>query len=184
MKFSAQEEYGLRCILQIARQEQIHVEKEKTSNSWTVHEIARHEGLTEEYAGKLIRILGRAGLVESARGRKGGYRLAKPADRISVAEALRVLGGTFFEPDMCGRYTGDRVSCVHSMDCSIRSLWAGLQGMIDRVLSKTTLKDLVVNEKAANEWMDAQADANGFHAVLTTIAPAGTHPCSCQQGQK
>ncbi len=182
MKFSAQEEYGLRCILQIARQEQVHSEKEITSNSWTVHEIAGHEGLTEEYAGKLIRILGRAGLVESARGRKGGYRLAKPADRISIAEALRALGGTFFEPDMCGRYTGDRVSCVHSMDCSIRSLWAGIQGMIDRVLSKTTLKDLVANEKDATEWMDAQAGANGFHTVLTTISPA--EPCSCNHSKK
>ena len=66
------------------------------------------------------KILRMGGLLESVRGRHGGYRLARPAEKIPVAEVLAVLGGRVFEPAYCSRYTGDRKLCVHSVDCAIR----------------------------------------------------------------
>ena len=111
-------------------------------------EIAAGEGLTEQYAGKLFRILQKAGLVESVRGRKGGYRLSRPPESITAAETLDALGGRLFDGEVCGRYTGDRHLCVHSTDCAIRSLWTEIQGMIDHVLLRTTLSNLISTEHA------------------------------------
>ena len=128
-----------------------------TGTSLTVGEVAEREGLSAQYAGKLIRMLGKAGLVESVRGCKGGYRLARPAVRISLAETLAALGSKLYEPEVCERFRGDRSFCVHTTDCSLRSLWSGLQLMIDQVLAKTTLLDLIGSERTMNQWMASNA---------------------------
>lgn len=167
MKFSAQEEYGLRCILTLARTDPSVAGGEPREStevvelpSLTVAEIAEREGLTVQYAGKLIRILGKAGLVQSVRGRKGGYRLARPADEISVAETLEALGGQIYRPETCKRFSGDRQYCVHTKDCSIRSLWAGLQLMLDEVLTRTSLRDLVAKESTMMaQWVESNLEA-------------------------
>ena len=58
-----------------------------------------------------------------------------------------------YHSDTCDRFTGNKNFCVHTGDCSIRSLWSGLQFLIDSILSRTTLRDLVVNEKTMGEWI-------------------------------
>ncbi len=156
MKLTAQAEYGLRCPLSLSREARAASTptaqiSEKTSV--TVGEIAQSEGISVEYAGKLIRILRTSGLVESTLGRKGGYCLARPPDQISVCDILAALGGRIYEPGLCERFTGDRKSCVHNSDCAIRSLWAGLQHIIDDLLSKVTLSELVGTEQSMAEWI-------------------------------
>ena len=158
MKVTALEEYGLRCILALARAEAV-ASDDSPSSSLTVGGIADGEGLSVQYAGKLFRILGKAGLVESVRGCKGGYRLARPAAEIHVAEVLAALGDRVYEPKVCERYTGSRNFCVHNNDCSVRSLWSGLQLMIDQVLSRTTLADLSGSERTVTQWMHASVSA-------------------------
>ena len=115
MRILAQEEYGLRCILQLARH--------GGSEPLTVAEIAEAEGLSREYAGKLMQLLRRAGLVTSARGPGGGYLLARPSADISIWEVVEVLGGRLFPSDFCACHPGQAKQCVHASDCSIRALW-------------------------------------------------------------
>jgi len=138
MKLSAQEEYGLRCLLRLGAQ--------REGTSLTIPEISRSEGISPEYVAKLMRILRQGELVTSARGASGGYTLARPADSITAGEALTVLGGRLFESDFCERHAGAESLCTHSIDCSIRSLWQALQNAVDQVLTKTTLKDLLCSE--------------------------------------
>jgi len=138
MKLSAQEEYGLRCLLRLGAQ--------REGTSLTIPEISRSEGISPEYVAKLMRILRQGELVTSARGASGGYALARPADSITAGEALTVLGGRLFESDFCERHAGAESLCTHSIDCSIRSLWQALQNAVDQVLTKTTLKDLLCSE--------------------------------------
>jgi len=138
MKLSAQEEYGLRCLLRLGAQ--------REGGSLTIPEISRAEGISPEYVAKLMRILRQGELVTSARGATGGYTLARPADRITAGEALTVLGGRLFESDFCERHAGAESLCTHSIDCSIRSLWQALQNAVDQVLTNTTLKDLLCSE--------------------------------------
>jgi len=170
MKFTALEEYGLRCILRLALKETQEQERQSVvgatsadAASISIGEIATEEGLTQQYAGKIFRILAKAGLVESERGRKGGYRLTRSPEKITVSETLDALGGRMFDGKVCGRYTGDRHLCVHSTDCAIRSLWRGLQEMMDQVLMRTALSDLVVSEHTMNEKV------KGFASVVAAV---------------
>jgi Rrf2 family protein len=145
MRFSAQEEYGLRCLLTMARRE--------NEGAITIPEIAKQEGLSIAYVGKLMRILREGGLVDSTRGQKGGYLLAKPSDQINLFAVLTVLGGDMFPKDHCNRHAGTEVACVHMTDCSIRSAWAGLDVFISRILRGIMLRDLVRTEGSMDEWI-------------------------------
>jgi Rrf2 family protein len=139
MKFSSQEEYGLRCLLRIARQ--------GGGAGLTIPEISKAEGISNFYVAKLMRILRRAGLVKSARGKIGGYTLARPPDQIAAGEALAALGGRLFESGFCTDHRGIEETCARFGDCSIRSLWRAVQTVVDQVLGKTTLTDLLRNEE-------------------------------------
>jgi len=160
MKFTALEEYGLRCILHLARKDFTEDASSATSRpparpplptSLTLGEIASHEGLTQQYAGKIFRILARAGLVGSERGRKGGYRLTRRPEDITLSEVVAALGGRFFDRKLCGRYTGDKPQCVHLPNCAVRLLWMEVERVVDVVLVKTTLKDLIDRERAMDQ---------------------------------
>ncbi len=85
MKFSTQEEFGLRLLLRIA--------KSDSSPGLTIPEISELEGISIANAGKILRILRLAGFIESARGQTGGYNLKKPANEIIVNDVLVALGG-------------------------------------------------------------------------------------------
>src|SRR3989338_6855273 len=115
MKITAQEEYGLRCLLQLARGPQ--------GQLVSVKEIARREGLSTAYVEKLLRHLARAGLVHSMRGIKGGYLLNRPAGSVTLGEVVRALGGMQTTDHLCHAYTGQQEACVHFSDCGIRSVW-------------------------------------------------------------
>jgi Rrf2 family protein len=140
MKLSAQEEYGLRCLLQLGRQE--------PGRSLTIPEIGQAEGISTHNVAKLLRILRQGGFVESARGQHGGYALALAPERIIVGEVLLVLGGRLYEPGFCETFTGVAESCLHSStECSVRSLWNRVQQAVDQVLSQTTLHDLLNHDQ-------------------------------------
>lgn len=143
MKFSSQEEYGLRCLLRLGMQ--------PPGASLTIPEISRLEGISPHYVAKLLRVLRRGQLARSARGQAGGYVLARPADQIVVAEALAVLGGRLFDPEFCERHAGEELVCTHSIDCSLRSLWRTVQSAVDRVLTRTTLHDLLGHEQEVGD---------------------------------
>jgi Rrf2 family protein len=139
MKISAHEEYGLRCLLQIAKQE--------SGKGLTIPEISDAEDISASYTAKLLGILRRTGFVKSARGKQGGYSLSRPGNQVIVAEVLAALGGRVFESEFCKRHPGQGLACVHSTDCSIRSLWQRVQGAVDQVLNATTIQDLARSEE-------------------------------------
>ncbi len=138
MKLSAQEEYGLRCLLHLGRQ--------SSDSSLTIPEISRAEGISEAYVAKLMRLLRQSGLVTSARGQSGGYTLARRPAAINVSEALAALGGRLYDPEFCERHAGEEQLCTHSIDCSIRSLWKSVQTTVDELLIRVTLQDLLGSE--------------------------------------
>ena len=145
MQFSAQEEYGLRCLLRL--------ELAASGKSATLAEISQAEGISLPYAAKMMRLLREGGLVTSARGQAGGYRLARPSESITVSEALAVLGGRLFEGKFCDDHSGTEDTCTHSIDCSIRSLWRAVQSVVDRLLSRTTIKDLATSERQMDSFV-------------------------------
>jgi len=138
MKISAQEEYGLRCLLQLARAD-LHGE------SLTLGQIAELEGISVANAGKLMWILNKAGLVQSQRGIKGGYRLARPAADIRLNQVISVLDSESVETH-CKSYAGVLDSCVHTGDCGIRPVIVELHQIVNQALSEITLSQLLGTE--------------------------------------
>ena len=138
MKLSAQEEYGLRCLLHMARL--------NAGQSLSIPEISRAEGLSVPNVAKLMRLMRLGGLVTSVRGQSGGYTLAKPGDQITVGAVMDVLGGRFFSPKFCDRHAGLEKVCSHDTDCALRTLWTTVQEVLDSVLKRITLKDLLCGE--------------------------------------
>jgi Rrf2 family protein len=138
VKITAQEEYGLRCMVQLARH--------RDTEPLTIAEIARREALSLPYVGKLMALLRHAGLVESVRGRSGGYILPRRPSDIALHEIIEALGGELFERDHCDRYPAGQKACVHVDECSIRGIWGALGKIIQDVLSRTTLADLLGSE--------------------------------------
>src|SRR5678816_2488746 len=139
MKISAQEEYGLRCLLQLARAETL-------GESLTLSQLARLEGISTANAGKLLWILSKAGLVQSTRGTKGGYSLARPASQIHLNQVIRVLEGEPAESH-CKSYAGVLDACVHTGDCGIRPVIVELPQIVDNALAEITLSQLLGTEK-------------------------------------
>ena len=142
MKITAQEEYGLRCLLQLARTPQGQVVR--------VKDIAGKEGLSNAYVEKLLRILSKAGLVHSVRGIKGGYVLNRPASSVTLGEVVRALGTVETTKHICTVFTGNQQACVHFSDCGIRSVWSGLTTYIQQFMDQTTLGSLLGNEYAVS----------------------------------
>jgi Rrf2 family protein len=145
MKISAQEEYGLRCFLQLAKADQ-------ANEPLTLAQISRREGISVANAGKLMWILSKAGLVQSQRGTKGGYHLARPASEIHLNEVIRVLDGKPAESH-CKSYAGILDACVHTGDCGIRPVILELHQIVAEALSGITLSQLLGTEAKVDETL-------------------------------
>jgi Rrf2 family protein len=149
MKLSSQEEYGLRCLLQVGR--------EGEGRSLTIAEMSQREGISTPNVAKIMRILRRAGFVHSTRGKAGGYTLARPAAHIHVSEVLNALGGRLFDSEFCDRHAGLARHCANTGDCSIRPVLRYLQQAVDQVLGRLTLQSLLVSEAEMSVSIRPQA---------------------------
>jgi Rrf2 family protein len=149
MKLSAQEEYGLRCLLRLGR--------EAAGESLTIAELSKQENISAPNVAKMMRILRKAGLVTSTRGKEGGYTLARAPEQINVGEAVAALGGRIFDARFCERHAGTVRLCAHTPDCSIRSVWRVLQDVVDDVLGRMTLKDLLRTEQEVTAAVSPRA---------------------------
>src|SRR6516225_357794 len=135
MKLSANEEYGLRCLVRLGYTGE--------GGSLTIPEMSQAEGVSPALAAKILRELRKGGFVKAARGKEGGYTLARPAEEIVIGDVMDLLGGRIFENDFCDSHSGQHAICTRSVDCSVRSLWRAIQGAVDQVLRKATLRDLL-----------------------------------------
>jgi Rrf2 family protein len=157
MKLSANEEYGLRCLVRLGYAGE--------GGSLTIPEISHAEGFSPAYAAKILRVLRKGGFVKAARGKEGGYTLARPAEHIMIGEVMDALGGRLFESGFCDSHAGQAAICTRSVDCSLRSLWRAVQVAVDHVLSKATLRDLLQNEQEMNSWVRTIPGPNGVQLL-------------------
>lgn len=152
MKITAQEEYGLRILLRIARC--------CDTEGMSIPQLSEAEGLSPAYVAKLTRKLRLVGYINSTPGNKGGYILAHPAENINMNQVLKTLGGPLFDKSFCGDYAGSLKFCTNSVDCSVRSLWTMLQVSIDQLLDKVTLADLINSEVKSENFLEKIMEQN------------------------
>jgi Rrf2 family transcriptional regulator, cysteine metabolism repressor len=138
MKVSTRVHYGLRAMTELAR-------SYREDRLLSIAEIARSEGLPMAYLEQLVGELRRSGLVEGTRGVRGGYRLARAPEAITVGEIYRVLEGEVAPVD-CTAEDYLPGSCAREPVCLSRGIWSRVQAAILGVLDSTTLDDLLLTE--------------------------------------
>jgi Rrf2 family cysteine metabolism transcriptional repressor len=153
MMFSTKAEYGVRVRVELARRAGESVDG--AESVVPLAEIAEHDGMPLAYLEHLVARLRKAGLIDSRRGSRGGYLLARPAAEITMAEVVEALEGSIApiecisqSPDgsiVCSRESG-RVGSYSDV-CPTKLLWTRVRGSIVRTLQDTTLADLLVTRR-------------------------------------
>ena len=139
MLFSTKAEYGVRLMVELGRQ--------PGSAPVSLSAVAEAERLPLSYLAHLVSKLRNAGLVSSTRGAHGGYRLAQPAEAITLDQVVEALEGQI-APMECFHETPEgKVLCSHENDgdraCATKLLWTRVQGGVTKALAGTTLAELV-----------------------------------------
>ena len=133
MIISTKGRYGVRAMFVLAKR---YDESELTSIKY----IANEQGISEQYLEQLFSKLKTAGLIESVRGQKGGYRLANKPSDISVGQILRALEGPL-APSEC--VVDENEVCDKSDSCTTHNMWKTIYDGINRVVDKMSLADMV-----------------------------------------
>jgi Rrf2 family protein len=106
-------------------------------------DVAKREHISEGYLEQIILPLKAAGLVNSTRGARGGFILAKPPSQIKLIEVMQVSEGSV-APVEC---VSDPEVCSHASVCVTRDIWSEMKRAMDGILESTTLQDLVERQK-------------------------------------
>ncbi len=149
MRITNKGEYGLRIAMRLARHY-------ATGVPITTHEVAQIERLPEEYVQKLLWKLLRAGVIESRRGAKGGFLLAKPPREITARQIVWALEGGIFEV-ACLRFMEGEKRCMYLdlHDCGLRGLWVNVYKKINELLTEADLELLIQEEDKVKERLAA-----------------------------
>lgn len=114
--------------------------KHATATTATVGAIAERQGLSITYLEQLFMLLRRAELIESARGRTGGYRLARPAAQISIAD---IMAAVEEDTRMTRCHDAATGGCVGERRCLTHNLWSALGLQIHEFLASVSLQNVL-----------------------------------------
>ncbi len=133
MNITSKSRYALKILMDLAYHfDAPHVQRE---------DIARRQGVPQNYLDQIMLRLRKASLVESVRGRGGGYRLAKSADDISVFEIFSAVEESLY-PVEC---MSDAGQCGYEHSCVSMSAWEEIVNAMVQPLKKMSLNHLVQN---------------------------------------
>jgi len=137
VKISTKGEYGIRAMLYIGMKSE--------QGPVTSHEIAQHQGIPEPYLRQILALLSKDGLIQSNRGPQGGHVLGRPASQITLRHILVTLEGqtTGIDQILALPCTID----VGTEYCAIREVFLDVKQAVERILSRTTLEDLVNRQR-------------------------------------
>ncbi len=130
MIVSAKGRYALRVMIALAAR--------GGSEPVPLKELSAEEEIPHKFLEQIMTELAKAGLVESARGKNGGYLLTRSPEECTAADILRVTESTLAAAECAGG--GD---CPRSKTCPTLPMWRALDEVMDDFLKKYTLADLV-----------------------------------------
>jgi len=149
MRISARADYAVRAALELAAA--------GDDASLKAEAIAEAQGIPHKFLEGILGDLRRGGLVVSRRGGNGGYRLARPADSIAIAEVIRVADGPLVSvrgvrpPDLS--YTGPAQSLL--------PLWIAVRANVRKILGEVTLADVAAT-KLPDEVVELAEDPEAW----------------------
>lgn len=156
MKISTRGRYALRMMLEFAK------EPDAVTR---LGEVAKSQQLSEKYLEQIISILTKAGFVKSIRGAQGGYLLARPAEKYSVGEILRLTEGSM-APVVC--LEAGTPPCDLAEMCVSRNVFQKIDDAVNAVIDNISLADLLKEEEKLGP--DAQNPA--LHRICQNTTPS------------
>lgn len=111
----------------------------RAGNAQNARDIAQATHIALPTVSKILKILAKAQLLESHRGAKGGYDLARPAEKISLAEIINALDGGIGLTE-CSRAAG---LCAVEQACGIRHSWRNIGLIVRELLEQVTLAEML-----------------------------------------
>lgn len=135
MMISTKGRYALRVMLDLAQQ--------PAGEYISLKSISQRQAVSMKYMEAIVATLNKAGMVESLRGKKGGYRLTRSADKYTIGEILKLTEGSL-APVTCLECENP---CQRAKSCITRPMWLELDKLIDDYLESKTLADLLGEDK-------------------------------------
>lgn len=132
MIISTKGRYALRVMLDLAQHPEDGYISLKT--------ISARQDISMKYLESIVALLNKAGLLDSMRGKDGGYKLNRPLNAYNLAEIIKLTEGSL-APVSC--LDGSENTCKRSGDCLTLPVWIHLAQLIDEYLSSVTLEDLL-----------------------------------------
>lgn len=166
--FTTKAEYGVRLLVDLG--------KAKGGDPVALKAIAEREGLPLAYLERIVALLRKAGIVESTRGARGGYLLARDPAEIRMDQVVEALDGPI-APMSCfiddGPGEREKVVCSHlpfdesGNPCGTKLLWTRVHGGVVRALQQTTLADLIAFEQGGVSALGARRTTGDQLPVIT-----------------
>jgi Rrf2 family cysteine metabolism transcriptional repressor len=134
MRVTAKGEYATQAVLHLS----LHYPEVVT-----IHEIGERHHIPLKYLEQILLELKRGGVLESRRGVRGGYTLARGPENISVGEVLRLVDGEEFTESSC-THAERRLGavCVEGENCGLKQMWKDVQGAVEKILFATSFEDV------------------------------------------
>ena len=142
MKFTTKTEYGLVCMVYMAR----HADKK----CLTIKDIAAHENYPVPYIEKILQALRHAKLVTSHHGNRGGYALVRKPSEITLRQVIDALEGGTFEV-FCAPETRTGIVCTHFCLCGVKPVWRKTKQILDQFYDSVTLEMMTKDELEVKE---------------------------------
>jgi Rrf2 family protein len=137
MKLSKKGEYALRALIDLG------IAAEVGRSLVQVSELAEKERIPVKFLEQIMQLLKEEGFVESQRGKYGGYRLVRPAAKITVGSVVRMIDGPL-APIGCVSHTAyEKCSCPDEVHCGLRMLMLDVRNAIAGILDRYSLADVV-----------------------------------------
>jgi Rrf2 family protein len=129
--------------------------------------LAREQGLPQKFLENTLTTLRRAGLLETHRGADGGYRLARPADQVTIADIMRPLDGPLAEV----RGEKPEEAVYEGAAANLRDVWVAVRAALRDVLETVTLADIVEGDLPPHVQELLQRPGAWERRPLGTAAP-------------
>ena len=153
MRFTTKTEYGLICLVYLARH--------SSADLVTIKEIVKKERFSATYIEKILQKLRAANIVVSHQGNQGGYELALKPSEITLRQIIEALEGHTFDL-FCSAGVREEIVCTHFSLCGLKPIWEKTKDVLDDFFSSITL-EMIANKP------ETVANPNGSK----TLAAAG-----------
>ena len=134
MRLTRAGEYAVRCVLYLA--------KKGDGELVSRQEIADECDVPSHFLAKIAQQLAKAGIIEILQGARGGYRLIKRPDKITLLDVIETIIGEIFLNDCVIRPE----TCHKSLDCAVNRVWIKARDHLRTILSEVTFADLLKEE--------------------------------------